>query len=117
MSYSAIIYGLLFNSNAEFVAFLARYSLASGVPLIDCVTTLMEEAKSFREVDLALEGWKMMPLLFDAFDIDRSGSVSRDELVAGIGGLIQQGGLNCPLSTVYDIMTEVDEDDNGVLDR
>ena len=108
---------LLFNSNTEFVAFLARYSLASGIPLIDCVTTLMEEAKSFREVDLALEGWKMMPLLFDAFDIDRSGSVSREELVAGIGGLIEQGGLKCPLSMVYDIMTEVDEDNNGVLDR
>ena len=106
-----------FFTQTEFVAFLARYSLASGIPLIECVEHLLEEATSFGEVDLALEGWKMMPLLFDEFDRDQSGSVSREELVSGIGGLIEQGGLNCDLSMVYEIMSEVDEDNDEVLDR
>ena len=47
---------------AEFVAFLARYSLASGIPLMECIEFLLAEAKSIKEVDLALEGWKVSPV-------------------------------------------------------
>lgn len=58
-----------------------------------------------------------MPLLFDEFDADSSGSIERNELVEGIGKLIHDGGLNVDLAIVYEIMDEVDTDGNGSLDR
>eukprot|EP00562_Extubocellulus_spinifer_P010416 CAMPEP_0178493494 /NCGR_PEP_ID=MMETSP0696-20121128/12500_1 /TAXON_ID=265572 /ORGANISM="Extubocellulus spinifer, Strain CCMP396" /LENGTH=147 /DNA_ID=CAMNT_0020121487 /DNA_START=520 /DNA_END=960 /DNA_ORIENTATION=- len=69
----------------EFCTFLASFSLASGTPLPEAVAFLESEADNRKDVDLALEGWKMMPYLFNLWDSDKNGVIERKELVQNIG--------------------------------
>lgn len=63
------------------------------------------------------EGWKMMPLLFDTWDLDNSGTIDRFELTRGMKELIKDHGLSITTEDVLQIMTEVDLNDDDQLDR
>jgi len=93
----------------EFCTFLASFSLASGTPLPEAVAFLESEADNRKDVDLALEGWKMMPYLFNLWDSDKNGVIERKELVQNIGLLITELDLEVTITDVFTIMGEVDE--------
>ena len=101
----------------EFSTFVSSFSLACGIPLKDAVGYLMDEANSAHEMDLALEGWKMMPYLFSVFDTDNDGSIDRNELVENMGLLVNELGLDMTLADVWAIFGEVDKNDSHDLDR
>jgi len=102
---------------SEFSTFVSSFSLACGIPLKDAVLFLMKEADSAHDMDLALEGWKMMPYLFSVFDTDNNGTINRRELVENMGVLVKEIGLNMTLTEVWSIFGEVDDDDSHDLDR
>lgn len=101
----------------EFSSFVSSFSLAYGIPITELVSILMKEADSAHEMDLALEGWKMMPHLFRVFDSDHDGSINRKELVDNMGMLVQELGLDMTLADIWSIFDSVDSDDSHDLDR
>ena len=102
---------------AEFSTFVSSFSLACGIPLKDAVGFLKDQADSAHEMDLAVEGWKMMPYLFNVFDADNYGSIDRNELVENMGLLVKELGLDMTLPDVWEIFSEVDKNDSQDLDR
>ena len=101
----------------EFASFVSSFSLAYGIPIAELVSILMKEADSSHDMDLALEGWKMMPQLFRLFDSDHDGSINRRELVEHMGMLVQELGLDMTLADIWSIFDSVDSDDSHDLDR
>ena len=93
----------------EFCTFLASFSLASGTPLSEAVAFLEAEADNRKDIDLALEGWKMMPYLFNLWDTDNSQTIEREELVQNIGLLITELDLEVTVTDVVTMMGEVDD--------
>ena len=101
----------------EFASFVSSFSLAYGIPIAELVSILMKETDSAHNMDLALEGWKMMPQLFRLFDTDHDGSIHRKELVEHMGILVQELGLTLTLADIWSIFDSVDSDDSHDLDR
>jgi len=102
---------------SEFSTFVSSFSLACGLTLKDAVSFLTEEAGSAIDMDLALEGWKMMPLLFQQFDDNQDGTIDRHEVVEHMEILVQELGLDITVNDIWTIFDSVDENHSHVLDR
>ena len=101
----------------EFSTFVSSFSLACGLSIENAVSFLMEEAELANDMDLALEGWKMMPQLFKLFDDDNDGNIDRHELVEHMESLIQELGLDMTVNDIWAIFDSVDENHSRDLDR
>ena len=102
---------------AEFTNFLSSFSLACGIPLKEVVSYLRRDAVSFQEIDLVLEGRKMVPYLFSIFDTDHDGSINKHELVDHMGDLVKELGLDMKLADIWDMFSSVNNDLSHDIDR
>ena len=115
------------------LAFLGRFSLASGSQLNDIVDFFLEESANIHEdkeeeerkqklrrtleQEAMAKGWQEMPVLFDIMDSDNSGTIDRKELTKNISGLIKDNGLNLSIGDCHAIMSEIDLHRDNQLDR
>lgn len=111
----------------EFGCFLARVAAAGGASLDTITRALMRqrEADAMKRLERLTksknegeqDGWEAMPLLFDTWDVDNSGSIDRHELCSGMGRLIRENNLTVTNDDVIRIMEEVDLNNDRHLDR
>lgn len=91
---------------------------SSSHPSHTPLSALDKNASCQQQIDMALDGWKMMPFIFDIFDADSDGTVDRSELLNGMERMIgAESGFSISLSDVERIMGEIDLDNDHVLDR
>eukprot|EP00545_Synedropsis_sp_CCMP1620_P011999 CAMPEP_0119009724 /NCGR_PEP_ID=MMETSP1176-20130426/4560_1 /TAXON_ID=265551 /ORGANISM="Synedropsis recta cf, Strain CCMP1620" /LENGTH=355 /DNA_ID=CAMNT_0006962293 /DNA_START=98 /DNA_END=1165 /DNA_ORIENTATION=- len=63
------------------------------------------------------EAWTVMPHLFDIWDVNESGGLDKNELLAGIAQFCDVAGLDFDSRRVVSIFGEVDANGDCVLDR
>ena len=92
----------------EFGTFLLRLSSLMGMSLEKVATSLIDDTQHFKTL-----GWDLVPILFDQFDADESGTISRHEISIALRSF----KINATFSQLMTMMSEVDRNNDSELDQ
>ena len=93
---------------SEFGTFLLRLASLMGMSLERVATSLIDDTQHFKTL-----GWDLVPILFDQFDADQSGTISRHEISIALRSF----DINATFSQLMSMMTEVDRNKDSELDQ
>ena len=88
--------------------FLLRLASLMGMSLERVATSLIDDTQHFKTL-----GWDLVPILFDQFDADQSGTISRHEISIALRSF----DINATFSQLMSMMTEVDRNNDSELDQ